>query len=154
MSQANVLFEMVNGPVGLGIDKVAQWVDHSDFTDGGGQYGTLTMTPKIPAGSFVLGTRVKITEAFDGGTNNLKVGKSSGEDEFCDGANLDLGTIGVVGDSPEDPLEFLASETTVYLRIDEGTDWGDITAGKALVEVYYLTTNLELSKGYPKKYHS
>jgi len=154
MNQNSILFGMVNGPVGLGIDKVSQWVDHSDFTDGGGQYGTLTMSQKIPAGSFVIGSRVKIEEAFDGGTNNLKIGKSSGEDEFCDGANLDLSSVGVVGDSAEDPLEFIASEQSVYLRVDEGTDWGDVTAGKALVEVYYLTTHLELSKGYPNKYRS
>jgi len=90
MSEGNLLFKAVNGPVGIGIDKVSQWVKYSDFTDGGGQYGTLTMNQKIPAGSSMLFSRVKIEEAFNGGTNNLKIGKSSGEDEFCDGANLDL----------------------------------------------------------------
>ena len=153
MSQSNVNFELCNGPVGLTIDKVSQWCDHSDFTKST-QYGRLTMSQTIPAGSFVIGTKVTVTEAFDGGTNNLKVGKSANADEFCDGANIAVGTIAMVGDSAEDPLELLVAETSVYLSIDEGTDWDDVTAGNMLVEVFYLTTNLELSKGYPKKFRS
>jgi len=154
MSTANVNFELEQSGVGMGINKVSQWIDHTDFTDGGGQYGTLTMTQQLPAGAFVIGTKVTVEEAFDGGTNNLKVGKSSGEDEFCDGANLDVGSVGIVGDSAEDPLEFLADAASVYLRIDEGSDWGDITAGRIFVEVFYLSTVTELNKGYPNKHRS
>lgn len=154
MSQANVNFELENSMVGLGLNKVSQWCDHADFTDGAGQYGTLTMTQQLPAGAFVIGTKVTVEEAFDGGTNNLKVGKSSGEDEFCDGANIDVGTVGIVGDSAEDPLEFLAAAASVYLQIDEGTDWGDITAGRILVEVFYFSTVVEINKGYPNKHRS
>ena len=153
MSQSNVNFELANGPVGLTIDKVSQWCSYSDFTKST-QYGILTMNQQIPAGSFMIGTRVKVEEAFDGGTNLLIVGKSSGADEFSDGATIEVGTIAEVGDSAADPMEFIAAAQSVYLRIDEGTDWDDVTAGKMLVEVYYLTTNLELSKGYPNKFKS
>jgi len=151
MSAGNVTTELETSPVGMGMNKVSQWCDHSDFTKST-RYGTLTMTQTIPVGAFVIGSKVTVTEAFDGGTNNLKIGKTSGEDEFCDGANIAVGTAAVVGDSAEDPLEFISSAATVYLRIDEGSDWDDVTTGNMLVEVFYFSTAVELGKGHPLKY--
>jgi len=121
----------------MGVSKITQDVAFGDFTKST-QYGILTMTPTIPAGSFFIGTRVNVTTAFDGGTNNLVVGKTSGEDEFSDGTTIALGSIALVGDSGEDPCEFLAAATTVYLRIDEGTDWDDVTAGAATIDLYFI----------------
>lgn len=139
MSIANVNAELERSSVGLGLRKISQTVDHSDFTKAT-QYGALTMTPKLPEGAIILATKVTVTEAFDGGSNNLAVGKSSGEDEFSDGTTIAVGTVDVVGDSAEDPCEYLAAETTVYLRIDEGSDWDDVTAGNMKVEIFYLST--------------
>jgi hypothetical protein len=144
MSIGNVNSELERSDVGMGIRKISQSIDHSDFTKST-QYGTLTMTDQLPKGAIVVGTKVTVTEVFNGGTNNLKVGKSSGEDEFSDGANIAVGTVAVVGDSPEDPLEFLAAATSVYLRIDEGTDWDDVTTGKMVVEIFYLSTVPEIA---------
>lgn len=152
MSQSNVLFEMVNGPVGLGIDKVSQWVDHSDFVDST-QNGRLSLSQTIPAGSFLLGSEIKVEEALAGGdTNTMDIGTAAGGAQILAGATVNA--IATVGGPAVTALQYISSAATVHVEINEGTDWDNITAGKFLVTVYYLTTNLELSKGYPKKFRS
>ncbi len=138
-------------PVGMGIRKISQWISYDDFTDST-TTGSLTMTPKLPEGAFVLGTKVTVKTGFTGGTNTtavMTVGKTSGEDEFSDGTSINVYTADVVGDSAEDPLEFLAAETTVYLQITVSADYTTISAGKALVEIFYLSTVPEITESYP-----
>ncbi len=130
------------GPGGSSPRKISQRVLYSDFTKSS-QYGILTMNDSLPEGAIGLATKVTVNTAFNGGTNNLVVGKSSGEDEFSDGTTIAVGTVDVVGDSFEDPCEYLAADTSVYLRIDEGTDWDDVTAGDMTVELFYISTVIE-----------
>ena len=152
MSQANVLFEMVNGPVGLGIDKVSQWVDHSEFVDST-QNGRLSLSQTIPAGSFLLGSTIKVEEALAGGdTNTMDIGTAAGGAQILAGATVNA--VATVGGPAVTALQYISSAATVHVEINEGTDWDNITAGKFLVTVYYLTTKLELSKGYAKKFRS
>ncbi len=145
MSIGNVNFELESGSVGMGLRKASQTVDHSDFTKST-QYGTLAMTETIPEGAFIIGTKVTVTEAFNGGSNNLIVGTNSNYTgtELSDGTTIEVGTVDVVGDTATDPLGYLAAETTIYLRIDEASDWDDVTAGNMKVEVFYLSSVLEL----------
>lgn len=143
MSIGNVNEELERSKIGLGLRKISQKVAYGDFTKST-QYGILTMTPTLPEGSFFIGTKVTVTTAFDGGTNNLVVGKSSGEDEFSNGTTIAVGSIDVVGARGEAPLEYLASATTVYLRIDEGSDWDDVSTGEMTIELFYLSTVPEL----------
>jgi hypothetical protein len=104
------------------------------------------MTEKLPAGAFFIGSRVDVKTAFTGDTSCvLKIGKTSGEDEFVDGATLNLFTAGIKGESAEDPMEFIASETTVYLHATSALDWGLVTAGEVVVDLYYLSTQVELT---------
>lgn len=151
MSQNNVLFEMVNGPVGLGIDKVSEWLDHSDFTEGGeGALASLSQT--IPAGSFLLGSEIKTEVALETGSADLmNIGTAAGGEEIL--INAAIGVVATVGGPAATPLQYIASVATVHVEIEEGT-WANITQGRFLVTVYYLTTNLELSKGYPNKFKS
>lgn len=152
MLKSNVNYNLESSPVGLGLRKIDQVIKIADFTDGGGTSGTLTLTPKLPIGAAVLFTKVTVKEAFVGDTSAaLKLGKTSGEDEFTDGTSVSLFATGVVGDSAEDPLEFLAAETTVYAQLTSGSDFGAITAGKALVEIFYLSTEVELTNPYADK---
>jgi hypothetical protein len=146
MSKNNINYNLESSPVGLGLRKIAQVVKFADFTDGGAAVGTLTMKDKIPAGAFIVGTKVTVKNAFSGNTSCvLKVGKTSGEDEFVDGATINIFTTGAKGESPEDPLEYIASEQTVYLQATSNSDWGLVsTAGKMLVEIFYLSTEIEL----------
>jgi len=149
MSQANVNFELANGPVGLTIDKVSQWLDHEDFTDST-ENGRLSLSQTIPAGSFLLGSEVKIEEALAGGdTDTLDIGTAAGGAQILAGA--DISSIATVGGPAVTALQYISSEQTVHVEINEGTDWDNITAGKFLVSVYYLTTNVEFAKGYSNK---
>ena len=151
MSQANVLFEMVNGPVGLGIDKVSEWLEYSDFAEGGeGALATLSQT--IPAGSFLLGSEIKTEVALETGDADLmNLGTAASGEEIA--VNQAIGVVGTVGAPAVTALQYIASAATVHVEIEEGT-WASITQGRFLVTVYYLTTHLELTKGYPKKVRS
>lgn len=155
MSSRNVNCELERSDVGLGLRKIAQWIDASDFTDGGSTTGTLTMAKTLPAGSFYLGCKASITSAFnDDTTCVLKVGKTSGEDEFSDGTTLNLATAADVGEEGEAPLEFLASATSVYLQFTSASDASLVIAGdgKMLLELFYFSTEVELNDQYPNKY--
>jgi len=152
MNQNSILFGMVNGPVGLGIDKVSQWLDHSNFTEGG-EGGLASLSQTIPAGSYLLGYEIKIEEAFattDGALVNL--GTNAEGSEIADAVDIS-GGVGTVGGPAATALLYNTSATTVHVELEEGT-WANITAGRFLVTVYYLTTNLELSKGYANKFRS
>jgi hypothetical protein len=130
-----------NSPAGMSPRKISQDISYSDFTDSGGTTGTLTMTKQLPEGAFVIGTKVDVRTGFTGDTScTLTAGKSSGEDEFTDGTSINIYTADVLGDSAEDPLEFLAADTSVYLVATGASDWGLVTAGEMTVEIFYLST--------------
>ena len=152
MSTANVNTELERSMVGMGINKVAQWLDHSDFTDST-QNGRLTLAQTIPAGAFLLGTRIRVEEALaTGDTSTLDVGTAAGGAEIL--AAADISAVAVVGGPAVTPLQFIASAATIHVEINEATDWDNITAGRFLVEVFYLSTATELNKGYPNRFHS
>jgi hypothetical protein len=151
MSSARFInLALERSPVGMGIRKIAQWVDYSDFTDSGSTTGTLTMTKQLPAGAFYIGCKASVKTGFTGDTScTLKIGKTSGEDEFSDGTTLNIYTAAEVGEEGEAPLEFLNSAASVYLVATGASDWTLVTAGKMLVELFYLSTNPEISESYP-----
>jgi len=153
MSAGNVVEQLELSGVGMGLRKVAQIVSHSDFTDNGDTTGDLTLENQLPVGAFVIGTKVKVLEAFSGGSNTtatMTVGKTAGEDEFTDGTSVNVAAVGVVGDSAEDPLEFIASATDVICRVTVDNDFTTVAAGKLMVEVFYLSTKYEYNNpGYP-----
>lgn len=152
MSSANVNIELERSPVGMGINKVAQWLDYSDFVDST-QNGRLTLAQTIPVGALLLGTRIRIETALvTGDTNTMDVGTSAGGAEIL--AAADISSIAIVGGPAVTPLQFISSAATIHVEINEGTDWDNITAGKFLVEVFYLSTATELNKGYPNRFHS
>jgi len=161
MSIKNVNLELERSGVGLGLRKVAQWVDYSDFTDGGSAAGTLSLTATIPAGSFVLGSKVRVTTGFTGDTTcTLDVGTASDTDLFsytthnilAAADNLVEGADSSSGGTTGTGLAPVATETTVLLTATGASDWGLVTAGKMLVEVYYLSTNPEIESDYPFQY--
>jgi len=157
MSSRTINCDLERSAVGLGLRKIAQWIDASDFTDGGGTTGTLTMTEQLPAGSFYIGCKATVKSAFDDDTTCvLTVGKTSGEDEFSDGTSISLAAVADVGQEGEAPLEFLASDTSVYLVATSASDFTDVAEGdgKMLLELFYLSTEVELVDNYPDKYNS
>ena len=129
------------GPGGSAPRKISQTILYSDFTDNADTTGSLTMTPTLPEGAIGLATKVTIETGFTGDTSAIMtVGKSDGEDEFSDATTINIFAADVLGDSFEDPCEYLAAETTVYLKVTSASDWGDVTAGKIIVELFYIST--------------
>lgn len=146
-----VNLDLERSPVGLGLRKVGQWVTYSQFTDGAGASGTLNLSKQIPAGSFVIGSKVKVTEGFSGDTTAvLDIGNASDADAYSltthdvlsAASNLlelaDADGAGAPG------FSVVTSDTTVKLTLTGASDFGLITAGKMFVEVLYLSTNPEV----------
>ena len=158
MSARYINLEMERSPVGMGIRKVAQWCSYSDFTDGGSTAGTLALSNTIPAGSFVLGTKVRVTTGFTGDTScTLDIGDGSDADVFSytthniytAADNLMEGADSSSGGSTGCGLVPISTATTVTITATSATDWGLVTAGKMLVEIFYLSTNPEIDEKYP-----
>jgi len=152
MSVNNVVLEMERGVGGMGIRKVSQVVEYSDFTDGGSTSGTLNLRKKIPAGSFVIGSKVKVIEGFTGDTScTLDIGTASDADAF----SLTTHNIYTAADNLLEAADYggggsagfylITSDTTVKLTATSASDWGSVSAGKMEVDVFYLSTNPELT---------
>lgn len=149
-------------PVGMGIRKIAQWVTYDDFTDGGSTTGTLALTPTIPAGSFVLGSKVTVKTGFTGDTTCvMDIGDGSDADIFSQTthnifaiANNLMESADAAADGTMRGIVPISTETTVTLTATSGSDWGLVTAGKMLVEVFYFSTNVELDESYPMKFNN
>lgn len=159
MSMRYANLDLERSPVGMSFRKVDQWVDYSDFTDGGSTAGTLALTNKIPAGSFAIGSKVTVTTGFTGDTSCvLDIGDGSDADLFsytthniytAAGNLVEAADAGNAG--TESGLVPLSSETTITITATSASDWGLVTAGKMYVEVFYLSTNVELAENYSDK---
>jgi len=159
MSSRNVNCELERSPVGMGIRKVSQWILYSDFTDGGSTAGTKNMAATIPAGSFVIGSKVTVITGFTGNTTcTLGVGVSGTAGAFSGNSTHNIYTaasnlVKAAFISTDCGLVAEGSATTVLLTATGTSDFTSITAGKMLVEVYYLSTNVELNDTYVNKYN-
>lgn len=150
MSIGNIAEQLELNHVGMGIRKVAQLVRYSDFTDDGSDaHGDLELDKQIPAGSFIIGTKVTIKTGFSGDTTAvLKVGASADDDEWSGNTTIDVLSAArnlLAGDG----LKAISTAATVYLTVTGGSDFSDIAAGLMLVEVFYLSTNVELTDDQP-----
>lgn len=147
-----VNLDLERSPVGIGIRKVGQWVKLADFTDGAGTSGYVDLSKQIPAGSLVLCSKVTVTEAFVGDTTAvMDIGNSADTDDysftdhnvFVVASNLIESANADSSDTAAGPIP-VATATTVRVTVTGGSDFGAITAGKAYVEVVYLSTNPEV----------
>jgi len=155
MSSRTINCELERSPVGLGLRKVAQWIDFSDFTDGGGAVGTLEMSDVIPAGSFVIGSKVTVKTGFTGDTTctlGIESKAYSGNTTYniFTAANNLMKAAFISADAG---LVAVPIATTVSLTATSGSDWGLVTAGKIFVEVFYFSTNVELNDSYEDKFN-
>ena len=146
-----VNLDLERSPVGCGIRKVGEWVDYSDFTDGGGASGTLALSKVIPAGSFAFGSKITVTTGFTGDTTAVAdIGDGSDADLFNQTAhNVLAAASNLVGAATEAAgsdrgIVALASDTTITVTVTGSSDFGLITAGRMYVEVFYFSTNPEV----------
>lgn len=144
---------------GMGIRSISQTVLYSDFVDGASTAGTMTLRTKLPAYCFPLGTKVEVVTGFTGGANTtavLSVGTST-TTVVAGVVDADI----LTADSTVDVYTaaktygkfatFLDADTFqghtqttpsnyILLTITVSADWTTITAGEAIVTVYYLST--------------
>jgi len=151
MSSGNVQIELERS-AGMSIRKVSQDVLYSEFTDGAGTSGTLALRDKIPAGSFVIGSKVNVKTGFTGDTTAvMDIGDGSDADKFSYTTHnvytaadnlLEHADAGAGG--TEIGLALVTSEATVTLTVTGGADFTSISAGRLVVDIFYLSTNVKL----------
>lgn len=141
--------------VGFGVNKVVKEGGEVK-TFGGAKTAKVVFSYKdmsginvpVPAGSRVLDVRIKVEDAFAGGTS-LKVGDGSDDDGFITAtaaatANLTAGAVinvdGVYTYDDTADGDTTAAELKKYAAADtvDVTVTGTFTAGKATLEVTYL----------------
>ena len=156
MSTQNVAEQLELNYVGLGIRKIAQLIKYSDFTDDGSNaVGDLIMNTQIPAGSFILGCKATVKTAFTGDTSAaLIVGTSKDADDISGDSTLNVFTaarnlVAASFISSDAGLIAVSSAQTIYIGVTSDSDFSDVSAGLMLVEVYYFSTNVELTSDHP-----
>jgi hypothetical protein len=147
-----VNLDLERSPVGIGIRKVGQWITYDQFTDGAGVSGTKTLAKQIPAGSFVIGSKITVTTGFTGGASAVAdIGDGSDADlfsytthnVFAVASNLVEGA-DAAADAAYRGIVAINSDTTITVTVSEAADFGLISAGKMYVEVIYISTNPEV----------
>ena len=156
MSTQNVVEQMELNYVGMGIRKIAQLIKYDEFTDDGSDgIGDLIMNTTIPAGSFILGCKATVKTGFTGDTTaTMKIGTSKDAGDITGNSTLNVLTaarnlVAASFISSDAGLIAVSSAQTIYVGVTGGSDFGDISAGLMLVEVYYLSTNVELTSDHP-----
>jgi len=152
MSIGNANAQLEMSDIGMGFRKVSQIVNFSDLVDSGAT-GSITLNKSIPAGSFVIGSKVTVKNGFIGDVSAvLKLG-NAGDDNaysqagthnvFAAARNLVKSAI-ITADVGVIPN---ASDTDILAVVTVDADFTACTAGKMLIEVFYLSTNVELTDG-------
>jgi hypothetical protein len=118
---------------------IAQYIDYSEFTDGGGATGTLVLNATIPAGAYFERSRLFNNAAAEGeSTLTIQIGDGTDVDRYTTGtpsvaaaaAALDLG-------APSGTAAHAAAISTVTVTLTEDDDFTDITAWSATVVMRY-----------------
>ncbi len=155
----NINEQLELSKVGMGFRKVSQIVEYGDFTDDGSDTnGDLILNKQIPAGSFVIGTKVTVKTGFTGDTSAvISVGPSKDSDDWSGNSTLNVfaAARNLVASAMNGAVGGLqavsSSANSVYVTVTGGSDFSDITAGRMLVEVFYFSTNVELTDGPPNE---
>ncbi len=154
MSTGNVNYELEASLTGIGLRKVSQIVEYGDFTDDGSDAnGDLTLTKSVPAGSFIIGSKVTVKTGFTGDTSAaLKIGSSADNANYS--GNTTHNVLAAANDlvkaafiSSDAGLGAVGSDQIIYLTLAGNADFTSISAGRMLVEVFYFSTNVELTDG-------
>jgi hypothetical protein len=115
-------------------------LDHADFTDGESTAGSIATGIAIQAGAIVLGYALEVSEAFAGDT--------TGTAELGDGTDADR--FNGLPDNPSVYAEatvqsmfpaaggYVPTAADLTLTITGTADWGNVSAGKVNVKVFYV----------------
>lgn len=119
-------------------------VAYEDLTDQGGAYGTVDLdtfegASQLPDGAFVLGSRGRVLQAFDGTNPDVTVGTSSNVNRFQKASEVGVGSTGEVDLGVPNGQNAIEGPTSIQVRIGEDTDFANITQGQILIEVLYVS---------------
>lgn len=146
MSVGNVNAELELSKVGLGLRSVKKTIKYSDMTDSG-VTGSFQLA-NIPAYSFVIGTKVTVKVPFTGGENStatLTVGSAAGGHQWHAGSNIgSVYTIATRMALADTVLGVQTSAAEVHARVTVDDDYTTVSAGRIVIEVFYLSTVPEL----------
>lgn len=114
-------------------------LDHASFTDGGSTAGTMATGVQIPAGAICLGYKAEVSEAFAGDTTGtLEVGDAGDADRFSGATDPSVYTTGTKNSELPAGQAFCATASDVIIKITGTADWGNVTAGKIKITMYYV----------------
>ncbi len=114
-------------------------LDHADFTDGGSTAGSKDTGIDIPAGATVVGWEASVTEAFAGDTTGtVEVGDAGDPDRFNGTTDPSVYTTGLKTSEPPAGNGHCPTAVDVLVKITGTSDWGNVTAGKLYLTVFYL----------------
>jgi hypothetical protein len=130
---------------GIALRSIHQVISYRDFTDGGSAAGTYNMLKRIPAGSFVIGSKVNVLAGFTGNSScTLAIGDSGDSNVYSANTTHNIYTaVNNLVAQAESPPVAEASANTVLLTATGASDFTAITAGKIEVWVFYFSTNPE-----------
>lgn len=128
---------------GLAVETLSQSVAFGDFTDNGDATGYVDLTATLPAGALVLGWKCVVSTGFTGDTTAVvSVGIAGDLDRFsADTAQsvLAAATVGSLA-LAADAADGINAAVTVRVTVTGGADFGSISAGVMVVNVYYVRT--------------
>jgi len=126
----------------VSIECLSQTVAFGSFTDGGGTSGYIDLTPKMPAGAIPLGVKYVVGTGFTGDTTAVvQTGVSGDTDRFSSVTDQSVLAAATVGHGvPTDAGDGINAAQTVRVTVTGASDFGLITAGSMVVNVYYLRT--------------
>ena len=113
----------------------------SEFTDGGATVGTLDLDGEIPAGAYVLTSKVVVNVALNGDTSAaLTIGDGTDADRY-NTSTIDVFTSGEKAAGEPSGTRYHTAAKTPKLTVTSTADFTNVAAaGSLTVSIYYVET--------------
>ena len=133
-----------DAPNPLGVRKLtSQALAFGSFTDNGNTTGYIDFSEFLPAGAMVLGWKSTVSAGFAGDTTAvMQVGVSGDVDAFSADTAQSCLAAGVIGSASlaSTSATPIATASTPRVTVTGGADFGSISAGSMIVDVFYIPT--------------
>lgn len=120
------------------IRKLSIAANYTDFTDSGGATGTLVLGA-LPVGAFVICSTVSSLVGFTGNVSaTIQIGDAD-PDRFSTGTPSVFATgAGGVALGIPSGVQYISTAGNATITITASSDWGLVTAGSLIANLYYL----------------
>lgn len=121
-----------------GWQAIAETVNRSDFTDGGGAAGTYTMKQTIPAGAIVWKTIIQDVTGFAGDTSAaLIVGDGTDTDRYMTSTLNVFSDVAAIDGGAISGTAIHTTAKTPVLTVTSNADFTNVSAGKLTVKIIF-----------------